>query len=294
MDYIVIDLEWNNAGFRNKVSQKDYLRMPFEIIEIGAVKLDGNLVEKDRFFAKVKPQLYPKISRHVSMVTKLGQNSLSEGRAFTDVMAEFEEFISPGPAVFCSWSISDPEVLLSNLRYYELVRTLPFLSLDVQHLYSLLMEDGQKSMQRALDFALASLDLPATLPFHTALSDAVYAADIFRVLMQRRGITGEREIEEFLRPHFYRAVTPHRTKFKIDHCRNRREVLRKLEQLEFECPTCLQRLTLGHKGWKKATDGTHFHAEYICSRHGALPASLRLDSKTDGYFSGKGFIRFVK
>lgn len=41
MDYIVFDLEWNQSPEGKKGSDK---KLPFEIIEIGAVKLDRKSV----------------------------------------------------------------------------------------------------------------------------------------------------------------------------------------------------------------------------------------------------------
>ncbi len=38
MNYIVFDLEWNQGNCRKKES--DHEEIPFEIIEIGAIKLD--------------------------------------------------------------------------------------------------------------------------------------------------------------------------------------------------------------------------------------------------------------
>ena len=42
MNYIVLDLEWNHP----KIYAKDRIaELPFEIIEIGAVKVDGDRLE---------------------------------------------------------------------------------------------------------------------------------------------------------------------------------------------------------------------------------------------------------
>ena len=39
MNYIVLDFEWNQSPYGKEASVR---RLPFEIIEIGAVKLDEN------------------------------------------------------------------------------------------------------------------------------------------------------------------------------------------------------------------------------------------------------------
>ena len=46
MNYIVFDLEWNQCPYGKERGNK---RLPFEIIEIGALKLDENRNYKDSF-----------------------------------------------------------------------------------------------------------------------------------------------------------------------------------------------------------------------------------------------------
>ena len=53
MDYIVLDLEWNQSEKGNK----DF---PFEIVEIGAVKLDSNKNIIGSYRQLIKPQVYRK------------------------------------------------------------------------------------------------------------------------------------------------------------------------------------------------------------------------------------------
>ena len=55
MNYIVLDLEWNQCP-----DGKEYAdaALPFEIIEIVAVKLDQDLRMVDEFHEIIKPQVY--------------------------------------------------------------------------------------------------------------------------------------------------------------------------------------------------------------------------------------------
>ena len=55
MNYIVFDLEWNQSP-RGKAGEVS--RLPFEIIEIGAVKLDKDRNEVDRFQQVIRPAVY--------------------------------------------------------------------------------------------------------------------------------------------------------------------------------------------------------------------------------------------
>ena len=60
MDFIIMDLEWNNTYARKT---KGFIN---EIIEIGAVKLDENLNFKDKFSCLVRPQIGKKLRGSVS------------------------------------------------------------------------------------------------------------------------------------------------------------------------------------------------------------------------------------
>jgi len=56
MNYVVIDLEWNQAMSSNSaVFNKLPIRLRGEIIEIGAVKLDENMKPGEEFTVDVKP-----------------------------------------------------------------------------------------------------------------------------------------------------------------------------------------------------------------------------------------------
>ena len=57
MNYIVFDLEWNQApAGRGRPNPK----LPFEILEIGAVKLNSRLRTVGEFHETIKPLVYRK------------------------------------------------------------------------------------------------------------------------------------------------------------------------------------------------------------------------------------------
>ena len=58
MNYIVMDLEWNQS-YNGHMGE--HPRMPFEIIEIGAVKVDKNLNIIDEYSSLIKPKIYKKL-----------------------------------------------------------------------------------------------------------------------------------------------------------------------------------------------------------------------------------------
>ena len=58
MNYIVFDLEWNQCPYGK---ERENRRLPFEILEIGAVKLDENRKIVDSFQEVIKPAVYKKL-----------------------------------------------------------------------------------------------------------------------------------------------------------------------------------------------------------------------------------------
>ena len=61
MEYIVLDLEWNqsNTGKEDAVE-----KLPFEIIEIGAIKLNKERVMVSEFNELINPQVYHEMQDH--------------------------------------------------------------------------------------------------------------------------------------------------------------------------------------------------------------------------------------
>ena len=65
MNYIVMDLEWNQS-FNGHMGE--HPRMPFEIIEIGAVKVDKSLNIVDEYSSLIKPKIYKKLHSKIRTI----------------------------------------------------------------------------------------------------------------------------------------------------------------------------------------------------------------------------------
>ena len=70
MNYIVLDMEWNQANSYAEMV-KDPVMLTGEIVQIGAVKLDETFSPVDSFNQRVKPCYYREINPRVAEVTKL-------------------------------------------------------------------------------------------------------------------------------------------------------------------------------------------------------------------------------
>lgn len=169
-NYIVFDLEWNQSPHGKEASVEDF---PFEIIEIGAVKLDGQFHIVDEFHRLIRPQVYTQMHYVISEVTHMDMEELQRsGVDFVTAAADFLRWCGDD-AVFCTWGSMDLTELQRNLAYYGMENPFPkpLLYYDVQKLYGLLLGEGARP---SLDAAVAELGLPTERPFHRALDDAFY------------------------------------------------------------------------------------------------------------------------
>lgn len=89
MEYIVLDLEWNqsNTGKEDAVE-----KLPFEIIEIGAIKLNKERVMVSEFNELIKPQVYHEMHKITSKLIHIQMWSWSVG----DRSLRLEEILSDG------------------------------------------------------------------------------------------------------------------------------------------------------------------------------------------------------
>lgn len=173
MNYIVLDLEWNQSS-ENEETVKD---LNFEIIEIGAVRLDEQMVMVSEFSRLVKPQVYRELHRITSKLIHMQMQELEHGEPFPEVVTDFLSWCGED-YIFCTWGPLDLAELQSNMRYYGLepLSKGPIRFLDIQKLFSIAYEDSKS--RRTLEYAVDFLKIEKDIPFHRAFSDAYYAGKV--------------------------------------------------------------------------------------------------------------------
>lgn len=193
MNYIVFDLEFNqdlsslqdtnmlkwqtDSPVQNKKGLSQY---PFEIIQIGAVKLDSNLNNIATYNQYIKPVIYSNVSPFVTELTGITTEQLSEEKLFPLVYDSFIEFIGEAESVFCIWGMSDLKALYKNVDYHKLnSRQIPELFINIQPFVPKHLKLTQKNLLR-LQTAVELLEIPITYEFHNALHDAYYTAEILK------------------------------------------------------------------------------------------------------------------
>ncbi len=183
MQYIILDLEFNQSfPFKTGKKTEPVAECPFEIIQIGAVKLDENFMPVGEFNAMIKPTIYPRIHPFVERITGIKESDLADKGTFSEAYDQFLKFIGKEDSVLCTWGPDDIKSLFRNILYYHLdhdaltdqyINIQPFAS---QYLH---YEAGRSI---GLKNAVTELGIEMNIPFHDALCDARYTAEIFRIV----------------------------------------------------------------------------------------------------------------
>ena len=181
MNYVIMDLEWNQSSTGEEEVSKI---LPFEIIEIGAIKLNDKRRMISEFTELIKPQVYHEMHRITRKLIHLQMEQLEQGRSFTEVMEQFREWCGED-CIFCTWGPLDLTELQRNIRYYgmEPLADGPIRFLDVQKLFSIAYED--RKSRRSLEYAIDYLNIDKDIPFHRAFSDAYYTAKVLTLMDEK-------------------------------------------------------------------------------------------------------------
>lgn len=272
-NYIVFDLEWNQCphGKENSVEE-----LPFEIIEIGAVKLDEQFHIVDEFHRLIRPQVYQQMHYMISEVTHMDMEELQrQGEEFPYAMDAFFEWCGD-EAVYCSWGAMDLTELQRNLAYYAMVNPFPkpLLYYDVQKLYGLLR--GEKN-RVSLDTAVEQMELLEDRPFHRALDDAYYTG---RVL----GELDFAQIEPYFSMDYYwlpgdkseeiHLTFPSYSKYVSRAFSDKEEAMRDRTVTEMKCDCCHR--TLRKKIRWFTPNQKMYYGLAICPEHGYLKGKIRI------------------
>ena len=195
---VLFDLEWN-IGYQPYTFNYHGVQQTFrgEIIEIGAVKIDEDANVLDTFSIHLRPRIFRKLQHHIAKVTGLTQEDLDRGEPIAQGLRRFMQWCGPD-AEFAEWGMDDVPVLKQNLFLCNLDESRPTQWYDLQQLF--LREHPRKEGEgMTLESVVTRMGIPMERPFHDALSDTLYTADICRKLDLRAGIAAYPTEEEALR-----------------------------------------------------------------------------------------------
>ncbi len=186
MNYIVMDLEWNQAmSSDSSIFKKLPIHLRGEIIEIGAVKLNEDMTPGEEFTIDVRPQYFRRIHYKVKKITGFDKERLAHGVPFPDALEQFHQWCGDD-VTFLTWGIDDQGIMEQNIIIHDLDWDWISGWINLQTIYSM-QTVGQK-VQRSLSSAMEYYGIEQTRVAHDALGDAYNTALICSHLDMERGL----------------------------------------------------------------------------------------------------------
>ncbi len=292
MNYVVLDLEWNQSSTG---AEAEVEKLPFEIIEIGAVKLNNERHSVSEFNQLIRPVVYRRMNRITGKLVNINMEELSKGRPFYKVAREFLAWCVGESGLpydkggledvtFCTWGPLDLWELQRNMAYYgmpALSQNSPLAFLDVQKLFSIAYED--RKTRRSLEWAVDFLGIEKDIPFHRAFSDAYYTAKVLERI----------EDTEVLKNVSYDLFTPPATrkdevkvqfdtyfKYISRTFADKTEAFADKEVASSKCYLCHRNLRKKIKWF--SPNSKHYYCVAQCEFHGYLKGKIRVRKALDG------------
>lgn len=280
MNYIVLDLEWNQGSeeYHNEVKE-----LPFEIIDIGAIKLNSQKNMISEFNQLIRPQVYLKMHKITSKLIHLHMHDLMKGNLFVNVIADFVEWCG-NDYIFCTWGPLDLWELQRNMAYYRLepLSNKSIRYLDVQKLFSIAYED--RKIRRTLEYAVNFLSIEDDIPFHRAFSDAYYTAKILATL--DNSILKNYSYDTYVLPK-NKSEEIHANfdtyhKYISREFADKQTAMADREVVSTRCYLCHERKNLRKKVRWYSLNGKHYQSISVCPVHGLMKSKIRVKKSISG------------
>ena len=279
MNYIVLDMEWNQP-WPGSPSAKKVLPVQIrgEIIQIGAVRVTEDRQVADEFQVLIKPKFYRRLNRRVSKLTGIKEAELRDnGIPMAEAMERFRTWCGED-VIFLTWGFDDITILRENLRLYGLDESWVNRWYNAQMIFNA-QTDGS-SAQKALKTAMEIFEIPATRPAHDALGDAYHTALICAKLDLAKGIS---QYGSALKSHidgFHGAELPGCISRKVFYnYADKQDALAAMSGPENKCPTCSGQMT-GTRWF--AQPGKRYMDLATCPDCGKFLIRVRLSDQPDG------------
>ena len=291
MCYIVFDLEWNQCPYGKDFENPT---LPFEIIEIGAVKLNEKKEFIDTFHALIRPTIYRRLHFQTSKVIGLKESDLRQGRMFRDAARDFIHWCGEDYR-FCTWGTLDLMELQRNLNYFRVGDLLkgPLLYEDVQKLFAITYETRKE--RRALNYAVEYLHLPEDGEYHLAREDAVYTARVFQTIPDDI-IASNYSIDCYRNPKSKEEeivlIYPDYEKFISREFDTKEQLLAAKDVTAVRCYVCGRDVPRQIRFFSDSSGRNHLAVGY-CKEHGYIKCKLRVREAHDGKYYAIRTIKLI-
>lgn len=240
MEYVILDLEWDSVYF---TPEKRFIN---QILQIGAVKLDGDFNITDTFSVTICSDISKRVTSRFAKLTGITNEIMRNGIPFIEAVERYNEFACNSD-VTMTWSNSDlytiienEELILKNSLKFKINGYLDLQKLVQSHLKTVGYESqNQISLESAAE--LLNVDT-SEYELHTALDDSLVCAKLLKLSYTEDKFRSL--IRDTSSPDFYK-----RLKFKAYTISNINDDNIEKSQLEFECPECKGK-TKRISGWK--------------------------------------------
>lgn len=281
--YIVVDLEWNQypRWVRTPTSREGVV-MPHEIIQIGAVKVNGLFEVIDTFSIGIRLQGRRKLSKHVARVIQKTQEEIDQGVDFPVAYARFSDW-SADAERFITWGTDDFRVFQNNLAYYKMSGLDADNWYDAQMIYASQIRGDR--VQTSLEKAAEVLGVEDDLVHHDALNDSFITVRVCARLEMDRGMVEctvpkpkpkqKNENRLFMQKKFVSAGSEGGFETRAlakQHC----------SALPVTCPTCGATMKLESS---RVASGDRWMKIGACKQHGKHLIRYRVRHKSDGEFA---------
>ena len=276
MNYVVFDLEWNGCFSSRLHSHIN------EIIEFGAVKLNESMEITGRFSCLIRPVISTRLASTVRTLTSLSYEQIKKGVPFEYGLNKFRKFAEG--CVLMTWSTTDIDTLVNNLRYHKRLETIPFMKkyVDLQlYCHDMLGLSGKNALGLQTAADILGLDTD-NIPHHRALGDSIITAMCLQRLFHRAALESYTENcgSEFYKKLFFRTMTIEKLDSEYTNLRG----------IFFNCPECGGRARRKGK-WKEKFKG--FGAPFVCRHCGyEFIGSASIKRKYDSTLISKKVVRY--
>ena len=293
MNYVVVDLEWNQAmSSKSSVFNKLPIHLRGEIIEIGAVKLTDDMKPGEEFTIDVRPVYFRRMHYKVKKLTGFDKERLAQGISFEEALDEFHRFCGDD-ATFITWGCDDQGIMEQNIIIHDLDWDWIAGWINLQLIYN--VQTGGDKNQKSLASAMEHFGIEQTRVAHDALGDAYNTALVATHLDMIEGLRHYSEAGQILAERMpnYHPPVDKAGPDPIVHecytgCDSKAAAFADARLSETVCPSCGCQL----KGSRWVNQGDQRYMNiFSCPEHGTYLVRAKFrKSKDDGKWTANKLV----
>ena len=276
MNYIILDLEWNQPiSYHSPAYKSVGGKLLFEMIQIGAVKVNDQMEVVDSFDQLIQPQHYIKLHPRIARITHIDQEALMDAPLFPEAIKAFAAWCGEYYALI-TWGPDDISVLNQNLTFFQCDTQLSKIY-DLQKLFGDFA--GQPKDRKGLKAAMEQLGInpdEENMPFHNAVYDAYYTALVFAKMPEP-----EKVLNYPLSPRKLQHLDKKkRENTAILRVRSMKDALKSSAVMNPPCPICGKRMEVTEGYVLQRSDQYMGLAD--CPQHGLVFIKLNFGKNDEG------------